>query len=216
MTTLVLLRHGETEWSKSGQHTGLTDLPLLPEGEEAARRVATLLSGWTFARVLVSPLQRARRTAELAGLTAVGGVPSPAAVQAARDHRERLWRIVRAHHVEGRALAAELVLTIAAVATASEGTWVRADAVDEWMAAQPDGRPGIGAALLTGILQQLRLVQATKHADSWWVRLSALGRAVATGGKLSDADAPARLIATLTTGFAVASMAWTPSVGSAA
>ena len=66
---LVLLRHGETEWSKSGQHTGLTDLPLLPEGEEAARRVADLLSGWTFARVLVSPLQRARRTAELAGLT---------------------------------------------------------------------------------------------------------------------------------------------------
>ena len=62
---LVLLRHGETEWSKSGQHTGLTDLPLLPEGEEAARRVADLLSGWTFARVLVSPLQRARRTAEL-------------------------------------------------------------------------------------------------------------------------------------------------------
>ena len=66
---LVILRHGETEWSKSGQHTGLTDLPLLPEGEEAARRVADLLSGWTFARVLVSPLQRARRTAELAGLT---------------------------------------------------------------------------------------------------------------------------------------------------
>jgi broad specificity phosphatase PhoE len=65
---LVLLRHGETEWSKSGQHTGVTDLPLLPEGEEAARRVAVLLSDWTFDRVLVSPLQRARRTAELAGL----------------------------------------------------------------------------------------------------------------------------------------------------
>ncbi|WP_262271849.1 ATP-binding protein [Microvirga yunnanensis] len=48
-----------------------------------------------------------RVEAELAGLTAVGEVPSPAAVQAARDHRERLWRIVRAHHVEGRALAAE-------------------------------------------------------------------------------------------------------------
>ena len=66
---LVLLRHGETEWSKSGQHTGTTDLPLLPEGEEAARRVAKLLQGWTFDKVIVSPLQRARRTAELAGLT---------------------------------------------------------------------------------------------------------------------------------------------------
>ena len=66
---LVLLRHGETEWSKSGQHTGVTDLPLLPEGEEAAKRVAKLLEGWRFEKVIVSPLQRARRTAELAGLT---------------------------------------------------------------------------------------------------------------------------------------------------
>jgi broad specificity phosphatase PhoE len=68
---LVLLRHGETEWSKSGQHTGTTDLPLLPEGEAAARRAGALLANWSFARVLVSPLQRARRTAELAGLTDV-------------------------------------------------------------------------------------------------------------------------------------------------
>ncbi len=66
---LVLLRHGETEWSKSGQHTGVTDLQLLPEGEEAAKRVAKLLEGWHFDKVIVSPLQRARRTAELAGLT---------------------------------------------------------------------------------------------------------------------------------------------------
>ncbi len=68
---LVLLRHGETEWSKSGRHTGLTDLPLLPEGEAAAQRAGALLQDWTFDRVLVSPLQRARRTAELAGLTDV-------------------------------------------------------------------------------------------------------------------------------------------------
>ncbi len=64
----MLLRHGETAWSKSGQHTGLTDLPLLPEGEAAARRAGELLKGWTFARVITSPLERARRTAELAGL----------------------------------------------------------------------------------------------------------------------------------------------------
>ena len=65
---LVLVRHGETAWSRSGQHTGLTDVPLTSEGEAAARRVATLLAGRTFARVLTSPLERAVRTAELAGL----------------------------------------------------------------------------------------------------------------------------------------------------
>ena len=65
---LLLVRHGETAWSRSGQHTGLTDVPLTTEGEAAARRVATLLAGRTFARVLTSPLERAARTAELAGL----------------------------------------------------------------------------------------------------------------------------------------------------
>ena len=65
---IYLFRHGETEWSVSGQHTGTTDLPLLPEGERAARELGDILSGHRFERVLVSPLQRARRTAELAGL----------------------------------------------------------------------------------------------------------------------------------------------------
>jgi probable phosphoglycerate mutase len=65
---LYLFRHGETEWSLSGQHTGTTDLALLPEGERAARELADIISDHPFERVLVSPLQRARRTAELAGL----------------------------------------------------------------------------------------------------------------------------------------------------
>ena len=65
---VVLVRHGATEWSRSGQHTGTTDLPLLPEGEDAARAVAPVLAERDFALVLVSPLQRARRTCELAGL----------------------------------------------------------------------------------------------------------------------------------------------------
>jgi probable phosphoglycerate mutase len=65
---LWLLRHGATEWARSGRHTGRTDLPLLPEGEEEARRLAPLLASRTFDAVLVSPLQRARRTCELAGL----------------------------------------------------------------------------------------------------------------------------------------------------
>jgi broad specificity phosphatase PhoE len=64
----VLVRHGETEWSLDGRHTGRTDVPLLPEGEVQARALRTVLSGFTFALVLCSPLIRARETAALAGL----------------------------------------------------------------------------------------------------------------------------------------------------
>lgn len=64
---LVLARHGETEWSLSGRHTGVTDLPLTEHGEEEARAIAGVLGGHPFALALVSPRQRARRTAELAG-----------------------------------------------------------------------------------------------------------------------------------------------------
>lgn len=66
--SLVLLRHGETEWSRSGQHTGRTDVPLTVRGEELGARTGELLEGRVFSLVLTSPLQRARRTAELAGL----------------------------------------------------------------------------------------------------------------------------------------------------
>jgi broad specificity phosphatase PhoE len=69
MGEVVVLRHGQTEWSRSGQHTGVTDLPLLPEGEEQARNLGKSLGGRSFTEVWVSPRQRARRTAELAGLT---------------------------------------------------------------------------------------------------------------------------------------------------
>ena len=65
---LWLLRHGATAWANSGRHTGRTDIPLLPEGEQQARALAPLLASQTFAAVLVSPLQRARRTCALAGL----------------------------------------------------------------------------------------------------------------------------------------------------
>ena len=65
--TIYLARHGETEWSLSGQHTGLTDLPLTPHGEELALKLKTRLAGMSFANVFTSPLQRAARTCELAG-----------------------------------------------------------------------------------------------------------------------------------------------------
>lgn len=66
---VYLARHGETEWSKSGQHTGLTDIPLTAKGEADAARIGTRLTGIPFTRVFSSPLQRARRTAMLAGFT---------------------------------------------------------------------------------------------------------------------------------------------------
>ncbi len=66
---LVLLRHGETEWSKTGQHTGRTDIPLTEHGEELARQSGRLVADYHFVLALSSPLQRARRTAELAGLS---------------------------------------------------------------------------------------------------------------------------------------------------
>jgi probable phosphoglycerate mutase len=65
---LWLIRHGETKWSLSGAHTGTTDLPLTPAGEMKARGLGAKLAGHNFALVLTSPMQRARRTCELAGL----------------------------------------------------------------------------------------------------------------------------------------------------
>jgi broad specificity phosphatase PhoE len=71
---IYLARHGETAWSLSGQHTGLTDLPLTKRGEENARALGKRLSGLSFGKVFTSPLQRASRTCELAGFGAVAEV----------------------------------------------------------------------------------------------------------------------------------------------
>ena len=71
---VYMARHGETAWTISGQHTGLTDLPLTERGERNARRLKERLRGMTFAKVLTSPLQRATRTSELAGFGAVAEI----------------------------------------------------------------------------------------------------------------------------------------------
>lgn len=65
---LWLMRHGQTDWSRAGRHTGVTDVPLSSEGEAEAGRLAAAVAGRRFDRVLSSPRLRARRTAELAGL----------------------------------------------------------------------------------------------------------------------------------------------------
>jgi broad specificity phosphatase PhoE len=67
---VVLVRHGETEWSRDGRHTGKTDVPLTPAGREQARVVRPELTGRTFTLVLTSPLQRALETCRLAGFEA--------------------------------------------------------------------------------------------------------------------------------------------------
>ncbi len=71
LARIYLIRHGETEWSLSGQHTGRTDLPLTEQGERDARNLGERLRAASFNRVFTSPRQRARRTCELAGFASV-------------------------------------------------------------------------------------------------------------------------------------------------
>jgi probable phosphoglycerate mutase len=73
---IYLARHGETAWSLSGQHTGLTDLPLTEQGQRTARKLGERLQGLTFVKVFTSPLQRARRTCQLAGFGSEAEVDS--------------------------------------------------------------------------------------------------------------------------------------------
>jgi broad specificity phosphatase PhoE len=74
VSQIFLIRHGETAWSLSGQHTSRTDLPLTPHGEELARQLAPRLAGKQFTHVLTSPMGRARQTCKLAGYDAVARV----------------------------------------------------------------------------------------------------------------------------------------------
>src|SRR5438874_1258057 len=102
---VYLARHGETAWTLSGQYTGLTDLPLTERGECNARRLSERLRGLNFAKVFTSPLQRARRTCELAGFGAVAEIDRDLVEwnygdyegrRTADIHRERLdWQIFR-------------------------------------------------------------------------------------------------------------------------
>jgi probable phosphoglycerate mutase len=95
---VYLARHGETAWSLTGQHTGLTDLPLTERGERNARQLGERLRGLMFAKVYTSPLQRAHRTCELAGFGAVAEV-DPDLVEWNYGHYEgRRTAEIRAEH----------------------------------------------------------------------------------------------------------------------
>jgi broad specificity phosphatase PhoE len=73
---IFVIRHGETEWSISGQHTGVTDIPLTERGEQEARELRPWLSRIAFAHVFCSPRQRARRTHDLSGAPGAGAIDS--------------------------------------------------------------------------------------------------------------------------------------------
>src|SRR6185312_8412918 len=113
---LWLVRHGETEWSRSGQYTGLTDLPLTRHGEEQARRAGRTLeairaAGTEFQLAMTSPLQRARHTAELAGFPGAEsvewahewdyGVPGGETIDQVGDRAGRIVQRVRTDLADG-------------------------------------------------------------------------------------------------------------------
>lgn len=95
---IFLIRHGETEWSLTGQHTGRTDLPLTANGENRAAQLRERLQGIQFARVLTSPLQRARRTCELAGFGATARLEPDLQEWNYGDYEGRTTAEIRAQH----------------------------------------------------------------------------------------------------------------------
>lgn len=109
---LVLVRHGETQWSRGGQHTGRTDVPLTANGERDARLLAPRLAGFDLVLVLSSPLARARRTAELAGLDPVtdddlvewdyGGYEGRTTAEIREDLGDPTWTVFGDGVVPGR------------------------------------------------------------------------------------------------------------------
>jgi broad specificity phosphatase PhoE len=97
---IYLIRHGETEWSASGQHTSYTDIPLNTRGEEAARELGQQLRTIQFARVLTSPRLRGRRTCELAGLPLSGQIEPDLAEWNYGDYEGRRSVEIRAERPE--------------------------------------------------------------------------------------------------------------------
>ncbi len=117
LPVIYVARHGETAWSLTGRHTGLTDVPLTERGERNARRLGERLAGLAFAQVFTSPLQRAARTCELAGFSAGAEVDQDLVewnygdyegLRTAEIHAERPgWQLFRLHTASLSALGYE-------------------------------------------------------------------------------------------------------------
>ena len=100
LPVVYLARHGETAWSLSGQHTGLTDLPLTQHGEHNARNLGERLKGLQFETILTSPLQRAARTCELAGFGAKAKVDRDLVEWDYGQYEGRRSADIRAEHAD--------------------------------------------------------------------------------------------------------------------
>ena len=98
LPVVYLARHGETAWTVTGQHTGVTDLPLTERGECNARRLRERLSGLTLVKVFTSPLQRAMRTCELAGFGPVAQINRDLAEWDYGQYEGRLTADILAEH----------------------------------------------------------------------------------------------------------------------
>jgi broad specificity phosphatase PhoE len=183
-TQAVLVRHTETEWTLSGQHTGRTDLPLTERGREDARQLAARLAGNDFSLVLVSPARRARETCELCGLAADAqvrddlqewdygeyeGLTSPEIEQ--RRPGWNLWHDgcpggENAADTGARAdrVIAELAAAAAPVAVFSHGHLLRVLGV-RWVELPP--QEGARLGLSTGSVSRLGSERATRILASW-------------------------------------------------
>ena len=100
LSRLYLVRHGETAWSLSGQHTGRTDIPMTDQGEQDAKKIADPLHAVKFSRVFTSPLQRARRTCQLAGFDEVAEIEPDLTEWDYGDYEGQLSLDTRKQHPE--------------------------------------------------------------------------------------------------------------------
>ena len=181
---VYLARHGETAWSLSGQHTGLTDLALTERGQHTARRLGERLKGLALKRVFTSPLQRARRTCELAGFAAVAEVDPELVEWDYGDYEGRTTAQIQADHpswslwtdgvphgetvdevaVRADAVIARAVAVDGDVALFAHGHILRILAA-RWLALSPEN--GRLFALGTGSVSTLGYERQTRVITRW-------------------------------------------------
>ena len=181
---IVLARHGETEWSRDGRHTGRTDIPLTENGRRQARLLGEALAEWSFGRVLSSPLERALDTCRLAGLADAGETTDDLlewdygdyeGITTAEIRRQRpdwyLWRDGCPNGEDAAAVGeradrviAEIEAVEGAVALFAHGHLLRVLAA-RWLGLGPQA--GALLALSTGTLSVLGYERETRVVRRW-------------------------------------------------